>query len=231
MKDESPIQRPAARVPEKKAASTITTTVALAPEVHAMLSRTAPKFKLAKKDYANAAIRYFVENGLDPTKTTTLAEGIKTRAEISEASHTIRKLTAEVGNQLTGALSSLEGEMHSLMEAQQRNFVSCLEQVQGNILAHQVAVEEQLVVPILQYILHSNGNARLTRLIADQLLLKLKAQSHSSEEFQAVNEQFNAHVRKDVALTLAELNVLPRPKPTTTITPYVPVIPDNLISE
>lgn len=197
--------RSAAHKTSQKPSATATLSVALESDAHALLKSSAQKLNLREKAFASAAIRYMALNGLDPTQLGGLAEGVKTRAEISEASHAMRQATAELGSQVTQQLDVFKRELHQLLGAQQARMLDQLDYLEANIQAHQTALEIQLLVPLLQRMITLNVESHLSAQLLQQLLLKFENIPCPPQELKV---RTDAHSQQVTAYALTHLQTV-----------------------
>lgn len=140
--------------------------------------------------FASAAICYFTENGLDPTQVSAQVEGVKTRAEVNEASFDIRKQGAEIGNRVVAIMRTFERELFKVLEAQQTGTVGFLARIEENLLNHQVAVETQVLAPLLERTIKSGVEGNINRLLLEILLLK-QDETFTPEKLRASTADYN----------------------------------------
>jgi hypothetical protein len=100
---EIPAQRPAKRRTKKEASNWATKSVALESDAHSTLDKAAKKLSMSNAKYASAAIHYFTQNGLNPTKAG-VSELAQLRTQFGETTYEIRKQNVDIGNQLVAIL-------------------------------------------------------------------------------------------------------------------------------
>ena len=149
-----------------------------------MLNQHSKKLGVGKGEYTDAAVRYFAENGLDPTKATGLLESTKTQAKVSQTSHTTQQFVADVGNRLMAVLKSFERELFKVLEAQQGGIFEYLGQIEANILNHQVGVEAQILTPLLERLIATGVETHMSRVLVEVLMLKTRNLEFTTEDAQ-----------------------------------------------
>jgi hypothetical protein len=166
-----PAQRPAKRRTKKEATNWASKSVALESDAHSTLDKAAKKLGLSNAKYASAAIRYFTQNGLDPTKAG-VSELAQLRTQIGESAYEVRKQNADIGNRLVAIIRTWEANQYKFMQTQHVGVLGYLEDIEANILNHQVAVESQLLAPIMERLVRTGVETHMTRLLNELLLLK-----------------------------------------------------------
>jgi hypothetical protein len=197
--------RAAKRKEKKEPADWAKKSVGLDTSTHTSLVKSAEKLSISKAKYAGAAIRYFTENGLDPTKAG-VSELAQLRTQIGETTYEIRKQNVDIGNRLVAIMRTWEANQYKFLQAQQGGLLGYLESVEANILNHQVAVESQLLAPILERIVRGGLETHLHRMLTEILLLKFKDKDYpfSGNELKLTNanydgqldQRFISHMRK-----------------------------------
>jgi hypothetical protein len=235
-----PAQRPAKRRTKKEATNWASKSVALESDAHSTLDKAAKKLGLSNAKYASAAIRYFTQNGLDPTKAG-VSELAQLRTQIGESAYEVRKQNADIGNRLVAIIRTWEANQYKFMQTQHVGVVGYLEDIEANILNHQVAVESQLLAPMMERLVRTGVETHMTRLLNELLLLKFDDDKYpiSDADIAFSNGDYNkqldtqfvgalrklletARVTAPVATkkpVLAVPTLGPPPKPATTTTP------------
>ncbi|WBA44034.1 hypothetical protein [Hymenobacter canadensis] len=211
------------RPPGKKSVEKPDPTVHLAPEVHRLLTVHAKKLKLKNSEYANAAIAYFAENGLDPTKAATQSFAHVTKTVAQEA-RSIRVQNVDIGNRLISILRNWEKGLYGFLQQQQGGSLTYLEQSVVQILRHQVALETNLLSPMVEMLVRTNLEAYTGRVIGERTNLFVTGKKDS--EWPAANKAVNDDRDQKVVVQMREFiknhNV---PAPSLPTKPQVPATP------
>jgi hypothetical protein len=190
---------------------------------HTLMDKAAKKLKISNIDYASAAIAYFATNGLDPTSQETQGL-ISVQAKMSEVSLEIRKQNVDIGNRLVAILRTWEANQYKFMQAQQGEMLGYLENIEANILNHQVAVESQVLAPLLERVVRNGVEVHWTRRLEEVLMLKFNIETnpYPAEKLTKSNEYYDR--QRDQHL-VEELRKLLEASPTTTpiLTPKPPI--------
>ena len=193
----------------------------------------AKKLKVSKTKCANAAVAYFAATGLDPTKEQT--QGLAgVNAKVDKETLAVRAQNVEIGNRLIGIIRGWEKNLYTFMQQQQQTTYGYLEQIESNILQHQVTVETNLLAPMVEHLFKVNLEAMTTRGLATRLFIEAtqKADSlkNSTERYQSQKAQLDGE--RDLLLAnqmreFLETYSVPLPKPTpkraVTLVPAKPV--------
>ena len=191
----------------------------------------AKKLKLKNGEYASAAIAFFAEAGLDPTKEQT--QGLAgVNAKVDKETLAVRAQNVEIGNRLMSIIRGWEKDLYTFMQQQQQTTYGYMEQIESNILQHQVMVETNLLAPMVEALFKSNIEAFITRGLASQLFLK--AVNQPAESYPKQLELSNTERDIQLASQMREFlktNTVPQPKPTPrrAVTP-VPAKPVAAVS-
>ena len=183
---------------------------------------------MTKVKFASAAVRYFTERGLDPTKVTNMTEGIQTRTKVSEESLAIRKQSIDIGKRLATIMRERDATLYKLLQEQHATTIDYLQQIEANILTHQVAMETQVLSTLLERVLHNGAEATLNRAMLEVITLQLKAQPYSEQEQHIFNLDLDAQRDNYLLLELRRLQEkVMVPAPISTTRPAAPVpMPD-----
>lgn len=203
--------------------------IRLEPAANRQLTAQAKKLKMSKTKYASAAIAFFAENGLDPTKER--PQGLAgVAAKVSQETLAVRTQNVDIGNRLISIIRGWEKNLYTFMQQQQATTYNYLELIESNILQHQVTVETNLLAPMVEALFKSNIEAFITRGLASQLFLK--AVNQPAESYPKQLELSNAERDTQLALQMREFlktNSVPLPKSTprraVTPAPAKPVAP------
>jgi hypothetical protein len=179
------------RANKKKASSATGSAVRVSSDAFRQLTAKAKDLGLTNMEYASAAITYFTRNGLDPTSQETSGL-ISLQAKMSEVSLEIRKQNVDIGNHLVAIMRTWEANQYKFMQGQQGGILGYLENIEVNILNHQVAVESQLLAPMVR----SGVETHLHRMMTEILLLKFKDKDYpfSGVELQQTNLDYDAQL-------------------------------------
>ncbi|GAB3637905.1 hypothetical protein GCM10027422_34950 [Hymenobacter arcticus] len=208
--------------------------MALEADAYTMLVRISKKLNTHQRNFASAAIRNYAELGLDPTKTSVLMEAAKTRAEINEMSHNMRKLLSQVSDDLTKKLHTLEQDMYRFQMAQEVTMMTYLARIEAGILLRQTTMQTQILTPLVEKILGVGVETHLNRTLLEELLLKFKDMPLAAADLTASSQRHDMHVtlhrvvelRKLMETMPVELTTLAiRPLPTKLFSQII--LPDN----
>lgn len=207
----------------KKTSEQMGPTVHLSPEVDRLFTAHAKKLKLTKGEYASAAIAYFAENRLDPTKAPAQSFAHVTKTVAQEA-RSIRVQNVDIGNRLISILRNWEKSLYGFLQQQQGGSLSYLEQSVVQILRHQVALETNVLAPMVEMLVRSSLEAYNTRVISEHT--NLNVTGGKGPGWEAVNAALNEATDKKVVVQMREFiknhNV---PAPSLPTKPQVPATP------
>jgi hypothetical protein len=226
--DDQPI-KPAKRA--KATGEPARKSVMLELNTHRILDKSAKRLKLTNGEYVSAAIAYFAETGLDPTKEQ--PQGLANVAtKVSVETLAVRQQNVEIGNRLISIIRGWEKNLYTFMQQQQQATYGYMEQIESNILQHQVTVETNLHAPMVEALFKVNLEAFMTRSFATQQFVKSANLPAGSIEKQM--EISNAERDTQLATQMREFlktNSVPVPKPTprraVTPAPAKPVAPTS----
>lgn len=162
-------KRKAGRPAHPNASALLSDTIKIEKGVAHSLAVQAKKLKLSKGKFASAAIGYFLDTGLNPTakRVTNLAELAQ---HVEAETRKGRAEVADVGNRLYALLRSWEKQLYNFLQAQQIGTMSYLERIEQNILAHQVAVESELLAPLIELVMKGGQDAQLSRAVGELII-------------------------------------------------------------
>lgn len=146
--------------------------VVLTNEVHGQLGKAAKKFEITNADFANAAIAYFTESGLDPRKTTKFSLA-KVEQRVVEETYDVREHNAKIGNRLVGVIRTFERNIGLMIQQQQVGTFKYLEGIERNILGYLVDIEQTMLTTILERVVHGNVENYVNRIMLQILSLQL----------------------------------------------------------
>ncbi len=219
-----PIKKKKGRPPANKPAEKAAPSIKFSPDVDRLLTAQAKKLKVSKIKYANAAVAYFAESGMDPTKERPLGLA-SISSKVSEETLKIREQNVEHGHRLISIIRGWEKNLYGFMQQQQLSTNTYLELIESNILRHQVLVESNLLAPMVEQVVTAKTEARLARVVGEHSHLKIMGlpltdlawvtDDHDEVRDRDVTEQMRKHM---------EINPVPVPKPTMkpAITPVPP---------
>ena len=215
----------------KKGGPNTVFSVGLDADAHRQVMAQAKKLNVTKSKYASAAIAYFAESGLDPTKEQRLGfAGVAEKVAVVEQN--VRTQNHEIGTRLIQIIRAWEKNLYTFMQQQQASTNNYLELIESNILQHQVTVESNTLAPMVEALFKSNIEAFITRSFASHLYLT--STSQPAENFPKQMERSNEE--RDIQLTTQmrehlKTNSVPLPKPTPrrAVTP-VPAAPPKTVA-
>jgi hypothetical protein len=226
METTQPRYRPAKRREPKTGVDPKTKTVGVSEDAFNQIEAQAKKLKMSKSKYASAAIAFFAESGLDPTKERPVGlAGVGSK--VDKETLAIRQQNVDIGNRLIAIIRGWEKNLYTFMQQQQQTTYGYLEQIEGNILQHQVTVETNLLAPMVEHLFKSNIEAFITRGLASQLFLKAFNQPAESypKQLAVSNDERDTQLANQMREFL-KTNSVPVPKltPRRAVTP-VPAKP------
>jgi hypothetical protein len=222
----------AADKPAKKRGASTVFSVAVDADAHRQVTAQSKKLKVSQREYASAAIAYFAESGLDPTKEQRLGfAGVAEKVAVVEQN--VRSQNHEIGTRLIQIIRTWEKNSYAFMQQQQASLTNYLELIESNILQHQVAVETNLLAPIVEQLFKVNIEAILTRELATRLYVGdtglTDATMLPAERYAHKRKKFDSERTQRLKAKMSEFiesNPMPLPKPTRrpAVTP-VPLLP------
>jgi len=216
-------KRKAGRPREQSVAETQSTLLRITSDTDRILAQQAKKLKMSKGKYASAAIAYFAENGLDPTKAVgqSLAHVTKT---VAQEARSIRVQNVDIGNRLIAIIRTFEKSLYGFMQQQQGGTLNYLENIESGILRHQVSLETNLLSPMVEMLVKNNIETYIARVLVERTSLRVANKEQT--EWPSVNKTFNDDRDKKLAEQMREFiknhNV---PAPTLAPKPLVPAVP------
>ncbi|RZK33104.1 MAG: hypothetical protein EOO61_15885, partial [Hymenobacter sp.] len=148
---------------------------------HSMLNKAAKKLGVSNVEYASAAIAYFATNGLDPCSQET--QGLITvQGKVSETSLEVRKQNADIGNRIVAIIRTWEANQYKFMQMQHGSLLGYLENIETNILNQLVALEGQVLAPMLEQLVRAGVETHMNRIMTEILLLRSKDAKFTTEE-------------------------------------------------
>lgn len=178
-----PTPNSAPRSTKKKVADKPSDNVRLEPAANRQLTTHSKKLKISKTKYASAAVAYFAETGLNPTKER--PHGLaNVSSKVAVETQAVKELNVEIANRIISILRNWEQALYGFMQQQQAGTLNYLEQIESNILAHQVQVESSYFAPMIEQLIKANLEAYIGRGFAAQLLMKSTNQPEGSYQKQ-----------------------------------------------
>ncbi|AMR25509.1 hypothetical protein A0257_22735 (plasmid) [Hymenobacter psoromatis] len=171
---------------------------------HSQLNKATKNLPISNGEYASAAIEYFALSGLDPTAAQTKGL-VAIGAKVGEASYEIRKQGAEIGNRIVAIQRVFERELFKFLQAQQTGIVGYLERIETNILDHQVAVESQMLAPMMERLVRTGIDSHITRVLTEILMLKTKTSAFVKEELQESTRDYDAQRERRLVSEIRKL--------------------------
>jgi hypothetical protein len=133
---------------------------------------------MSKSKYASAAIAFFAESGLDPTKETPAsmaAIGQKIEAGVAN----VRAHNADIGNRLFALTRSFEKTIYLFMQQQEHNMNVYLEGIEANLMRRLVSMESNLMRPMMEQVMKGYLEANIGRGLGERILIKALGESDS----------------------------------------------------
>jgi len=199
--------------------------VRLEPEAARLLKEQAKKLRLTEIRFVSAAVTYFAETGLDPTvERPQSLQDLGTH--LREEARTNRALSAGIAS----FLERYEKSLHGYLQDQQVSTNNYLRQIESTLLRHQVAVESNLIRPMVEYVCEGNLEANATRKLVTRLftegLKSIDLDTKPAEPYGKQNTRLDNE--RDRLLTIRmrafdETNRVRKPDPTPK--PWVLVAP------
>lgn len=194
-----------------------------------LLAAQAKKLKVGKGEYASAAITFFAQSGLDPTKE--LPADLATVSQKVEAGvSNVRSHNADIGNRLYALTRGFEKTLYQFMQQQQHATYAYIEAVEGNMLRYLVSLETSLLGPMIELIIKAKLEAYAARIVSERAYLEILKKPDT--EWKPMHDKLSGERDQ---LAVAEIwefledhkALTPRPsiKPGATPVPTKPVAP------
>lgn len=218
-----PTKKKKGRPSSKSTAERPDATTHLDPEVDRVFTAHAKKLKMSKTKYASAAIAFFAENGLDPTKERPagLAE---ITATVTKEARTTRVQQVDIGNRTISILRAWEKALYGFLQQQQGGTLNYLEQIENDILRHQVALETNFLSPMVEMMVKSNIEIYINRVLTERTNLRVSGSEQTA--WAEANRGLNEERDQKIVVQMREFiktNGVPVPK--LTPKPQVPALP------
>lgn len=209
----------AAKGPERKS-------VMLDLATHQQLDKAAKKLDITNGEYTSAAIAYFAETGLNPTaeRPAGLAD---VNSKVSIETRAVRVQNADIGNRLIGIMRGWEKSLYGFLQQQQAGTLNYLEQIENNILRHQVSVETSFLSPMIELMVKTNVETYMGRIVGEKTNLQVmgKPQSDWVDNHKVLNDRRDLAVVDDLS-DFIQANSAPAPGRAPK--PVVPQVPDSV---
>lgn len=213
MIEQSKPVRTAKRKEPKQGEAGKTKAVAVDEVAYAQVAAQSKKLKLTKGEYASAAIAFFAESGLNPTKER--PEGLATLAtKLAREGLEGRMQTVDVGNRLIQIIKAWEKALYGFLQMQQAATLNYLELIENNLLQQQVALEANFFSPMMEQMVKNNVEAYMGRVVGEKTNLQVR--SIKPEEWPAANKRLNEQRDQEVVTQMREYiknNRMPIPAP------------------
>jgi hypothetical protein len=187
------------------------------------LTAQAKKLNVGKGEYASAAIAFFAQNGLDPTKE--LPKGLaNVNEKVSTETRAIRVQNVDIGNRLISIIRAWEKTLYGFMQLQQGGLLSYMEKIEKNILSHQVAVETHFLAPMVEQLMKANIESYMARVVGEWSYLEIMKRPAS--DWGAQDEKLNRERDQKLISVMQEfLKSHSVPTPQLSVKPAVPAAP------
>ena len=188
-----------------------------------LLTVQAKKLKLTKREYASAAIAFFAEAGLNPTKERPAGLAEVTATVIKEA-RTTRVQQVEIGNRTISILRAWEKALYGFLQQQQGGTLNYLEQIENDILRHQVALETNFLSPMVEMMVKSNIEIYINRVLTERTNLRVSGSEQAG--WAAANKGLNDDRDAQIVVQMREfIKTNGVPVPQLAPKPLVPATP------
>ncbi len=195
-------KRAALRKTPQKVKKSAARPVGLEEEAYTQLEACAKKLKVSRQKYASAAIRYFTQNGLNPT-----IEQPKTLGHLEQvlSAKTLdaQNMAATVGNRLVAILRTWEKQLYEYLQAQQTATTNYLGQIETNLLSQQVQVENHVLSPLTEHVIRAEMEAYSTRVFVERTYLQVMEQPDT--DWPKFNQSVSQERDQQVLIKLREL--------------------------
>jgi hypothetical protein len=185
-----PPLRKAQRISGQETSKKKGNSVRLEPEAARLLKEQAKKLRLTEIRFVSAAVTYFAEAGLDPTvERPQRLQDLGTH--LREEARTNRALTEGI----TSFLKQYEKSIYSYLRDQQISTNNYLQQIENTLLQHQVAVETNLIRPMVEHvcegILEANATRKLVTRLFTEGLQSINLDAKPAEPYEKQNTQMD----------------------------------------
>ena len=218
-----PLPSNASRATHKTAPVGASDNIRLEPGANRQLTAQAKKLKMSKSKYASAAIAYFAERGLNPT--VELPQNLAdVRKVVIQEARTTRVQQVEIGNRMIAINKTWEKALYEFLKMLQGGTLNYLEQIESDILRHQVAIETNYLSPMVEMLLTAKAEAYLARVIGERTNLRVRGKEDSewAAATKAINDERDQKVMGQVR-EFIKTNSVPAPKLASK--PQLPAVP------
>lgn len=168
--------------------------------------------KLSKREFVSAAVAYFAETGLDPTKER--VQGLATvSVKVGTEAKATREHNADIGNRLMGLLRAWEQQQYQYWQTVQGGLFNYLEQIEANLLRNQEntagALGSRMLVPLLEHGIKGAVDSYMARTLAERVLLKVRGKEES--EWAGTTQNSDIFRDQQVMAILHEVAAVPQP--------------------
>lgn len=204
-------------------------TVGINANAHRHVTAQAKKLDISKSDYASAAIAFFAESGLDPTKE--LPQGLgEIGAKVSAETLAVRKQNVDIGNRFISIIRTWEANLYGFMKQQELAQNTYLAAIERNLLERMVAMETHFMAPMVEQILKGSIEAYVGRIVGERTYLKVmgKESSDWSGQHASLSKERDQVLEKklgEYAETHPPVRTTVTPKPALTLVPAKPQAP------
>ena len=110
--------------------------------------------------------------------------------KVADETKMVRKQNTEIGNRLIGLLRTWEKNQYVFLQQQQQGMLNYLEQIENNIIRHQVGIETNFLSPLVELVIRGNQESYITRLLAEEIQLKVMGKTEYT--FEAMHLHYTA---------------------------------------
>ena len=164
--------RPAKRKEPKEGGTGRSKAVAVDESAYKQVLENARKLKISKSEYASAAIAFFAESGLNPT-TERPAGLAQLSSQVTKQTFAVRQQNVEISNREVAIIRNWEKNLYGFLQQQQTSLHTFLQQIEGNILRHQVLVEINLLQPMMEQLLKAKRESYAGRIVGERVYLEV----------------------------------------------------------
>ena len=211
-KPKRPARRKKAEQAGRKRLNGTSRTVTVDDEAYLQLEVIPAKLRLTKSAYASAAVRYFADQGLDPTRSesvATLQELVKQNRELSlkidSIQETARKQSADIGNRLVGMWRVLEKNLYTHLATEQSALLLYLEAIEGNIMNTIVGTESEYLWPLMERVIRGATDSLMGRRMTSDVLERMADPKVPEYRQAQVNNEYSEDREKEVVRVSREV--------------------------
>jgi hypothetical protein len=223
-----PVKRKAGRPPSQTLSEKPGPPLRITVDADRILTQQAKKLKISKGKYASAAIAFFAQSGLDPTKELP-ADLAAVSQKVEGGVASVRAHNADIGNRLFALTRGFEKTIYLFMQQQEHNMNVYLEGIEGNLMRRLVSMEDNLLRPLLERVLRGSQDAYITRGIATRVHLELLKEptlwSAQNAKYTEERERVLVEMLREIMKTHETLPAKSTRRPAATPVPPKPVAP------